>query len=225
MRVQPSAWASRCSASTRASSMPIDAKRSVVQVSSSRRVQLVCRGSDTGRFYLSASTNERLAKRKSAHGHPPSPLPLLPSGPGGVGGRSVTRGMRGSWSLDPVGSRRQLERRGRDSNPRWVAPHMISNHAPSTTRTPLQVMISVRSHDVVVVGGELGLSVSAVPGDRLGLGQRNSWNGEGGIRTHGDFRHTRFRVWHHRPLGHLPGGAEHSKFSQRAKARERVLKR
>ena len=31
-------------------------------------------------------------------------------------------------------------RRGRDSNPRWVAPHMISNHAPSATRTPLQVV-------------------------------------------------------------------------------------
>ncbi|CAN5826951.1 hypothetical protein BH11MYX4_BH11MYX4_22610 [soil metagenome] len=29
-------------------------------------------------------------------------------------------------------------RRGRDSNPRWLAPHLISNQAPSTTRSPLR---------------------------------------------------------------------------------------
>ena len=29
-------------------------------------------------------------------------------------------------------------RRGRDSNPRYVAVHLISSQAPSTTRTPLQ---------------------------------------------------------------------------------------
>lgn len=30
-------------------------------------------------------------------------------------------------------------RRGRDSNPRYVAVHLISSQAPSTTRTPLRV--------------------------------------------------------------------------------------
>ena len=66
---------------------------------------------------------------------PDPSLPLLPSGPGGVGEEVVARGMNPSDSSWGV----LAWRRGRDSNPRWVAPHMISNHAPSATRTPLQV--------------------------------------------------------------------------------------
>jgi hypothetical protein len=61
------------------------------------------------------------------------------------------------WSLDLGGARPALTelrlfpvcaterspkgsslRRGRDSNPRYLAVHMISNQAPSTTRPPLQ---------------------------------------------------------------------------------------
>lgn len=33
-------------------------------------------------------------------------------------------------------------RRGRDSNPRYVAVHLISSQAPSTTRTPLRKRIN-----------------------------------------------------------------------------------
>ena len=58
-------------------------------------------------------------------------------------------------------------RRGRDSNPRWVAPYRISSAAPSATRRPLRGR------------GLLRPIVSESKGD----------GGEGGIRTRGAFAH------------------------------------
>ena len=62
-------------------------------------------------------------------------LPLLPSGPGGV---HRYRPFRARLSLLPTrGSLLRKWRRARDSNPGWVAPHLISSQAPSTTRPAL----------------------------------------------------------------------------------------
>src|SRR5664279_6288078 len=58
-------------------------------------------------------------------------------------------------------------RRGRDSNPRWVAPYRISSAAPSATRRPLRGRELLRP------------IVSESKGD----------GGEGGIRTRGAFAH------------------------------------
>src|SRR3954463_5913310 len=64
--------------------------------------------------------------------HPSRPLPLLPSGPGGVYGLS-SRGDRQGHHKDVWNWRRE-----RDSNPRYViSVYTLSRRAPSTTRTPL----------------------------------------------------------------------------------------
>jgi hypothetical protein len=48
-------------------------------------------------------------------------------------------------------------RRERDSNPRYVAVHMISNHAPSTTRPSLQIDDSISAEERVGVEPTLDL--------------------------------------------------------------------
>src|ERR1700754_863501 len=69
--------------------------------------------------------------------HPSRPLPLLPSGPGGVYGLS-SRGDRQGHHKDV-----QNWRRERDSNPRYViSVYTLSRRAPSTTRTPLHTRTS-----------------------------------------------------------------------------------
>src|SRR5215211_8531746 len=65
--------------------------------------------------------------------HPPIPLPLLPSGPGGVHSVSVTRDHK-TVVTQIARSRR---RRERDSNPRYLAIHTLSKRAPSATRSSL----------------------------------------------------------------------------------------
>ena len=61
-------------------------------------------------------------------------VPLLPSGPGGVGGSSP----HGTGS--PSGNRCKQWRRGRDLNPRgrFEPAYSLSRRAPSTTQPPLR---------------------------------------------------------------------------------------
>ena len=65
------------------------------------------------------------------------PLPLLPSGPDGVRDRPL-RGTRLSLLTARKAGWNQIWRRGRDSNPRYLAVHTISSRAPSASRSPLR---------------------------------------------------------------------------------------
>src|SRR5688572_15969409 len=81
-------------------------------------------------------------------------------------------------------------RRGRDSNPRWVAPYRISSAAPSATRRPLRgTGWAVRGLPCIVRVGAMA--------ERVGF--------EPTVLSH-----TAFRERHHQPLGHL-SAAEDSK--------------
>src|SRR5262249_51399074 len=71
-----------------------------------------------------------VARKKGGPRHPLFPLPLLPSGPGGVHSCCVTRDHERSRSVGRT-------RRERDSNPRYLSVHTISNRAPSATRSSL----------------------------------------------------------------------------------------
>src|SRR5262249_37217510 len=62
--------------------------------------------------------------------HPLRPLPLLPSGPGGVHRLGVTRDHNFS------------RRREGDSNPRYLSVYTISSRAPSASRSSLRVHAS-----------------------------------------------------------------------------------
>ncbi len=59
---------------------------------------------------------------------------------GGAGGQRARSARRPPTRL----------RRERDSNPRYLSVHTISNRAPSATRTPLQVFYSVRFKSVAI---------------------------------------------------------------------------
>ena len=78
--------------------------------------------------------------------HPLFPLPLLPSGPGGVHSFRVTRDHK-------MASRKSCWRRERDSNPRYLSVHTISNRAPSATRSSLHGNREL----VVEIGGGGGI--------------------------------------------------------------------
>src|SRR5580698_10679925 len=70
-----------------------------------------------------------VARIKGGPRHPLFPLPLLPSGPGGVHSFRVTRDHKLVVT--------QVWRRERDSNPRYLAVHTLSKRAPSATRSSL----------------------------------------------------------------------------------------
>src|SRR5262245_17400856 len=72
-------------------------------------------------------------REKGGSGHPRRQLPLLPSGPGGVRQLCVAQSQN---LISTINTNEQ--RRERDSNPRYLAVHTISNRAPSATRTSLQ---------------------------------------------------------------------------------------
>jgi hypothetical protein len=78
----------------------------------------------------------KLVALKGGPRYPFTPLPLLPSGPGGVHSLNVTRDHKNHASV--------RGRRERDSNPRYLSVHTISNRTPSAARSSLQGKCSRR---------------------------------------------------------------------------------
>ena len=83
-----------------------------------------------------------VTRKKGGSGHPRRRLPLLPSGPGGVRQLHVAQSHSdGGMQLQPTVNDKLIWewRRERDSNPRYLSAHTISNRAPSATRASLLI--------------------------------------------------------------------------------------
>jgi hypothetical protein len=133
------------------------------------------------------SGDREIAARKGGPRHPLCPLPLLPSGPGGVHSRRVTRDHKNVTHVARTHSKNHRRLRParfgrlrsyvRCSLVAWVhhAPRCASGVRPDPPRT-------------------------AWSRSTLVLAKRS--RGGRGIRTLGTFQYTRFPIVHLRPLGH-----------------------
>jgi hypothetical protein len=163
--------------------------------------------------------------QKKCPEHPVPSLPLLPSGPDGVHEGTVARGMRAPSGGGHAGCDVELifTTRGGEGGIR-TRGRLPYTAFPMLHHRPLG-HLSVRScvgdaswrGDRLLFGGGAKGRRGRRPRSAMMVG------GEGGIRTHGGVNLTRFRVWHHRPLGHLSvvRAADHTRIERAGKGPRR----
>jgi hypothetical protein len=165
----------------------------------------------------------RCGGQKKCPEHPVPSLPLLPSGPDGVHEGTVARGMRapGPGAVTRAATSSSFTTRGGEGGIRtrgrlpYTAFPML-HHRPLGH---LSVWSCVRDAswrgDRLLIG--VGRRAGAVASSRESLAERVGFEPTEAVNL------TRFRVWHHRPLGHLSvaRAADHTRIARAGKGPRR----